>query len=238
MKKITCLFLAISFVLYLAGCASEPTEQQTAKKQSYTDVSYPLTSTYTPDQEYEMEQLVTPNAELTAKGCPNLSQNLQELYAGAQEMVRAFNQCRFSAVVPGLTREINGMNYLVVGDSRFPDYEQFIAYLQTLFTTDFITETLLTKDSCVQPSSDGLVCVIDAGVGDDITYAGHVFTVTDQTPYKIEMTATVYFSNDVWTGDRFYTAPQNPEAFTTANLNFTIVKTDNGWRFSKCPFIG
>jgi len=236
MKKSICFFLLIVLLLSFAGCKknkSTETVQNLPAPQGN-----PLTSTYDPNQEYEFDELITPDPQLTAKGCPNLSKNLQELYAGAAEMVRAFNQCNFSAVVPGLTREISGMNYLVVNDSRFPTYNDLVTYLQTIFTDEFIYGNLLTANSCVKSSSDGLVCVLDAGVGDDITYAGHVFTVTEQTPTKVQLSATVYFALDVYDGEKFYTTPSNPDSFTTTTLQFTIVNTDKGWRFSQCPFIG
>ncbi len=237
MKRFICLCLTLLMLVSATACKKLTELGESAQQALQTlDQDQALVSVYDEEEEFEFEQRVEENKELTAKGCPPLPEDLQKLFAGAKEMVDAFDRCQFTT--EGVTREINGMPYSVIVDSRFGDYEGLKTYLQQLFTEELIYDQFLNVNSPVQCSDDGLACVLQASGASDITYAGHVFSVDSYTTKKIELTATVYHVDDVYMGEYFYTTPANPDDYTTNELAFTLVRTDDGWRFSQCPCIG
>ena len=241
MKKLVCLILATVLVLSFAACKkqADPDPAPASSEPAYTvTVEQPLTSVYDDKEEFDFEQNTTENRELTAKGCPPLAENLQKQFAGAKEMVDAFRSCQFGGIDYGVSRRIGNNDYWVIADSRFPTYADLTAYLKTLFTERFVYENLLTAESCVQQSSDGLACVLQAGKGVDPRYAGYVVRVDSQTPTDVAMTATVYYAPDVYEGEIFYTTPANPDFYTTKELKIAMTNTDDGWRFTAFPFIG
>lgn len=240
MKKLLCLLLAMGLVLGFAACKKQDSAAPAPSSEpSYTvTVEQPLTSVYDDKEEFDFEQNTTENRELTAKGCPPLAENLQKQFAGAKEMVDAFRSCQFSGIDYQVSRQIGNNYYWVIADPRFPTYAELTAYLKTLFTGRFVYENLLTAESCVQPSSEGLACVLQGGKGVDPRYAGYVMRVDSQTPTDIQMTATVYYAPDAYEGEIFYATPANPDFYTTKELKIAMTKTDDGWRFTKFPFIG
>ncbi len=238
MKKLLCFILVTIVALsWLSACKKQ---SPSANPSSVATVSreQPLASVYQPEEIPQKDQHTTENKELTAKGCPPLAETLQKKFAGAKEMVDAFYTGAFSGINYQVSKSIDGNPYWVIVDERFPTYTDFVAYLQTLFTTDVITGQLLTPDSIVKPGPNGLPCVLQSGKGMDGRFAGYVFKVDRQTPYQIDLTATVYYAPDVYEGELFYTTPANPDFYTTKQLNFTLVRMDDNWLFSQFPFIG
>ena len=199
-----------------------------------TDVSS-IPSMTTVDTSFDFDDRTSEDKELTAKGFPPLPLDLQILYQDAQEMAAAFALCNFKTM--GVTREIGNQTYDVISDSRFDTYADLTKYLQQLFTDDCIYRDFLNTQSPVQCSSDGLACAIQASGAADITYAGHVFQVDSYTTKEIRLTATVYYAADPVGDDYFFTTPKNPDDYTTEEMKFSVINTDDGWRFSQCPYL-
>ncbi len=227
MKRIVCCLLSLCCLLVLLTACQ-------GNFQTRTDVSSTPSMTIV-DTSFDFDDRTTEDEELTAKGYPPLSTDLQILFQDAQEMVRAFSLCSFQTL-PGITKDFGGMPYLLVNDPRFSTKDELITYLERLFTDRFIYENLLTAEGCVKFGEDGLIYVLDASGSADATYAGHVITVTNHTPSQIDFTATVYYQED-YNGEYFYDTPKKPETFTTKAMEFSLLYTQKGWRFQKCPFI-
>ncbi|MBQ6818357.1 MAG: hypothetical protein IJP35_01965 [Clostridia bacterium] len=225
MKRLLCLLLAVCAALSLTACNGGVTPSDVSSTPSMNTV----------DTSFDFDDRITEDKDLTAKGYPPLPLDQQILWQDAQEMAAAFALCKFNTA--GVTREIGGMTYDVIVDDRFGSYEEMKTYLQTLFTDSYIYSELLTADSPVKPSSDKLACVIQASGASDITYAGHVFTVDSRTADRIQMTAKVYYADDAYNGEPFYKTPKKPSDYTTKDLAFEMIRTEDGWRFSKCPYI-
>ncbi len=232
MKRILAFGLVLCLVLALAGCSKEPANgtsnnAQTTSSENHRGENPSLVTSKTQQEE---------NKQYTQNGFPPLAENLQVMYQRAEEMARAFTLCSFQTDGT-LNITIDGMDYNPIIDPRFKTYTALEAYLGELFTEDFIKETLLSKDSCVKKADDDVAAVIAASGAEDVTYAGHVFRVTEKTDNKIVFVATAYFADDMYLGNYFFTTPENPEDFKTQEFTYQLDYTQNGWRFSKFPFM-
>ena len=220
MKRVIFLALCLCLVAAtLTACAKAPAPAPTPSAP--TQSSQP--------------QRPTEDKVLTAKGCPPIPQPLQQLYLDSQEMAAAFALCHFTT--DGVTRQIGNQTYDVISDPRFPTYQALEDYLNELFTQDYVAAVFLNPTGPVQKSADGLACAIQASGVSDVTYAGHVFRVDQETDTKIQLTATVYYAENDRAGEPFFTVPQNPQDYTTTEMAFTFVNSQDGWRMSACPYI-
>ena len=232
MKRILafCLFLCLAFCL--VGCKNGASSQVQGANQTTSSENErgenPQLNTSKVDEEE--------NKKYTENGFPPLAENLQVMYQRAEEMVRAFTLCAFQTDGT-VNMTIDGMDYNPIVDPRFKTYTALEAYLGELFTQEFIGETLLSKDSCVKKADDDVAAVIAASGTEDVTYAGHVFRVTEKTDNKIVFVATAYFADDMYLESYFFTTPENPEKFKTQEFTYQLDYTQNGWRFSKFPFM-
>ena len=232
MKRLLAFCLVLCLSLGLVACDKLPfinnaVEEDVVSSENERGENPSLVTSKTEQEE---------NKQYTANGFPPLAENLQVMYQRAEEMVRAFTLCAFQT--DGNQRVmIDGMDYNPIIDPRFQTYGELETYLGQLFTGEFINETLLSKDSCVKKAEDDVAVVIAASGSEDITYAGHVFRVTEKTDTKIVLVATAYFADDMYMENYFFTAPSNPEDFTTKEYTYQLDYTQNGWRFSKFPFM-
>ncbi len=232
MKRILAFCLVLCLALALAGCNKNPStvtsdNTQTTSSENERGENPSLVTSKTQQEE---------NKKYTENGFPPLAENLQVMYQRAEEMARAFTLCSFQTD-GSQSIVIDGMNYNPIVDPRFNTYSGLETYLGELFTQDFIKETLLSADSCVKKADDDVAAVIAASGAEDITYAGHVFRVTEKTDEKIVFVATTYFAEDMYLESYFFTTPSNPEDFTTKEFTYQLDYTQNGWRFSKFPFM-
>ncbi len=233
MKRILafCLVLCLSFCL--VGCKNGVSSSvnsentQTTSSENGRGENPSLVTSKTEQEE---------NEKYTQNGYPPLAENLQVMYQRAEEMVRAFTLCSFQTDGT-INMTIDGMDYNPIVDPRFKTYSALETYLGELFTQDFIEETLLSANSCVKKADDDVAAVIAASGAEDVTYAGHVFRVTEKTDDKIVLVATAYFADDMYLESYFFTTPENPEDFKTEEFTYQLDYTQNGWRFSKFPFM-
>ncbi len=229
MKKVLCLCLAVLLALCAVGCSNNNTTNNTVQTASDNHRGE------NPSLDTSNKE-VAENPQLTANGLPPLAENLQLMFRGAEEMVRAFTLCSFQKdSTKTLVHE--GMTYNPIVDPRFTTYTKLQEYLNQYFTKEYIDSQLLTPNSCVQKFEDDVAGVIDASGIEDSTYAGHVFRVDSKDDTKIAFTATVYFAADVYMENYFFTTPANPGEFTTKEYTFQLDYTQNGWRFSKFSFL-
>ncbi len=232
MKRMICMGLALLVALAgFVGCSSEKEGTANPPASVLSDQQGDDESTVDTASAGETAE----NSQLTEVGCPPLPENFQLMFQAAQEMVRGFNLSQFQSDAANPIT-LNGMEYFPIIDTRFNTMDKLETYLAQYFTKEFIDSSLLTSESCVQ-EHEGLPYVLNVGASPDQTYAGHVFTVDSQTDSKIEMTATVYFSDDVYSGSCFYTTPSNPEDYTTKEMHYTLEYTDDGWRYSQFPYM-
>ena len=77
---------------------------------------------------------------------------------------------------------------------------------------------------------DGGLYYLGGGRGSNIFYAGHTFEIDKESDDEIGFKATAYYtnSNEAYKGDYFYTAPDNPEDYTTQEFLFVLWKEDAG----------
>lgn len=233
MKRILAFGLVLCLVLCLAGCKKEdpsttPSENsQTASSEHHRGDVVSLDTSNTQQEE---------NKELTQNGFPPLAENLQYMYQGAEEMVRAFTLCSFQTDGNQVIT-MDGMDYNPIVDPRFTTYTALETYLAQYFTKEFIEENLLSADSCVKKADDDVAAVIAASGAEDATYAGHMFRVTEKTDKKIVFVATAFFAEDTYLENYFFSPPQDSGKFTTKEFTYQLDYTQNGWRFSKFPFM-
>ena len=179
---------------------------------------------------------VAPDPALTAQGAPAVEPDLQALFLEAYAVYGAFAKCGFT-VDPSVTYDIGGMPCHPIVHPSFSTYTQCKAYLAGLFTDRLIQQELLTPGGCVRAGEDDRACMIDAGGGSDVTYAGHVFAVDSRTETEMQWTATALYAADAYTGDPIYTMPADMSGFTTRTFTYKLVKTEAGWRFSQFAYM-
>lgn len=234
MKRILCFCMVGFLLISFAGCNKEFTNvtgSGSAGQNASSNDRGAVTSVNT-----SQDASIGENLQKTQSGYPPLAENLQDMYQEAEMMAWAFELCQFQ-VDKTQTVTINGMSYYPIIDSRFPTYAKLQEYLSGLFTQEYIDTKLLTENGCVQQGPGGEAAMIDASGADDQTYAGHVFQVTAKNDQTIAFTATVYYADDVYTGQYFYTHPSNAGEFTTRDFNFQLDYTANGWRYSKFSYL-
>jgi hypothetical protein len=224
MKRVLFLVLCLCLLVATVTACNKPVTPEPTTPVS----SVPAAPSSQPDRPVE-------DKSLTAKGCPPVPQPLQQLYLEGQEMAAAFSLCHFTTA--GVTRQIDGQTYDVISDPRFPTYGALEEYLKELFTEDYVAQVFLNPDSPVKASTDGLACAMQASGAENATYAGHVFRVEKENDAVIQLTATVYYAENGQPGQPFFTAPENPDDYTTRTFAFTFVNSQDGWRISSCPYI-
>lgn len=230
MKKILCICLVLAFVVSLAGCGNsgEQSGGQGSTVSNQRGETVPLNTSN--------DQTIPEDPQLTAQGYPPLRKNLQEMYLEVEPIMWAFTLCQFQ-VDESQSVNLNGMTYHPIIDQRYPTYTQFREYLAKYFTDEYIDNELLGPNSCVQKGEEDVALMVAASGTDDVTYAGHVFTVTTQNDQTIEFVATVYYAADAYSGAYFYTTPSNAGAFTTKQLTYKLEMTPNGWRYAAYPYM-
>lgn len=164
---------------------------------------------------------------------PPLDAELQQLYAGAEKIYNqiSFGSFEFDAET---TEEKDGFTYYKITDSRFETYDAFREYLEQYFAKDFVANGILGEGNIMfAKGEDGGLYFLGGGRGMNIFYAGHTFRLDNETDSEISFTATAYYtnSNEAYDGDYFYTAPENPDDYTTQEFHFTLLKEDGAWKF-------
>lgn len=164
---------------------------------------------------------------------PPLSEELQELYAGAYKI---YNQISFGKFDydETATMDKDGITYYKITDSRFQTYDDFQKFLEQYFTKDFVTNGILSEDNIMfAKGDDGGLYFLGSGRGTNIFYAGHVFEMDRETEQEIDFKATAYYTNsaEAYEGDYFYTAPENPDDYTTQEFHFVLLNEDGAWKF-------
>lgn len=208
-KVYTLMLCAMLGTATLAGCGSNP-----------ADAEVPQDS-------------VAATITIEKEGLPPLSQELQDLYTGAYKI---YNQISFGKFDydPETKMEKDGFDYYKITDSRFPTYADFKAYLEQYFTKDFVANSILSESNIMfTEGEDGGLYFLGGGRGSNIFYAGHVFEADRETEQEIDFKATAYYtnSNEAYDGDFFYTAPENPDDYTTQEFRFIVLKEDGAWKF-------
>lgn len=173
-------------------------------------------------------------AETDDASMPLLDADLRELYAGALEIYSQINFGDFDYDEAAIL-EKEDFTYYKITDDRFQTYDDFQKYLEQYFTKDFVKTSILSENSIMfTEDADGNLYFLGGGRGKNIYYAGHVFApAAEQTETEISCTATAYYtnSNDPYDGDYFFTAPENPEDYTTQKFQFLLLKEDGAWKF-------
>lgn len=164
---------------------------------------------------------------------PPLDEDLQELYAGAYKI---YNQISFGNFDydEETTMEKDGIKYYQITDSRFKTYDEFQKFLEQYFTKDFVTNCILSESNIMfAKGEDGGLYFLGGGRGMNIFYAGHTFQLDNEAENEINFTATAYYtnSNEAYDGEYFYTAPENPDDYTTQEFHFILLKEDGQWKF-------
>ncbi|MGN0135380.1 hypothetical protein [Anaerotignum sp.] len=164
---------------------------------------------------------------------PPLSEDLQELYAGAYKI---YNQISFGSFDydAETTMEKDGFTYYKITDSRFKTYDAFQKFLEQYFTKDFVTNCILGESNIMfAKGEDGGLYFLGGGRGTNIFYAGHVFEMDREIEQEIDFKATAYYtnSNEAYDGEYFYTTPENPDDYTTQEFHFILLKEDGAWKF-------
>lgn len=164
---------------------------------------------------------------------PPLSEDLQELYKGAYTIYYDISFGMFEADEND-TLIKDDFTYYRVKDNRFQDYDAFRGYLENYFTKDYINEEILNETNILFTKGDnGGLYFLNGGRGSNIYYAGHTFQVERETEKEIDLVATAYYtnSNEPYDGNYFYTAPEDPDAFTEQVYSFVLLKEDGNWKF-------
>lgn len=164
---------------------------------------------------------------------PPLSEDLQELYKDAYTIYYDISFGMFEADEND-TLIKDDFTYYRVKDNRFQDYDAFRGYLENYFTKDYINEEILSETNILFTKGDnGGLYFLNGGRGSNIYYAGHTFQVERETEKEIDLVGTAYYtnSNEPYDGNYFYTAPEDPDAFTEQVYPFVLLKEDGNWKF-------
>ena len=230
MKRILCLFLVFCVMVSMVACGQGNSSGNVSSADNLRGENPTLDTTNQTDAKE--------NTQMTAGGYPPLQENLQIMYMYAEEMIRAFTLQAFQYDASQAV-EVEGVSYYPIVDQRFPTYEKLQEYLEQIFTKEYVSQTLLTQNGCVQRGENGVALVMasNGALTDNNTYAGHVFKVTKKEETKIVFTATVYFAKEMYLQNYFFTTPANASEFTTKKYTFELDYTENGWRYSEFAYL-
>lgn len=171
--------------------------------------------------------------QLDDPSLPPLERDLQELYIGANQI---YSEISFGSFKTDETATItlNDLEYYQVIDDRFASYDDFQNYLEQYFTKDFVENGILSENNIMfAEGEDGSLYSLGGGRGSNIYYAGHVFEADRETEQEIDFKATAYYTNsaEAYDGEYFYTAPENPDDYTTQEYHFILLHEDGQWKF-------
>lgn len=216
MKKKLCLFLACAMTaLLLFGCGSSSQTEETADTAQTEGTEETV--------EYTSED-----------GLPPLEDELKQFYQEAHDLYEQIALTGFE-MDTNTTLDVNGLIYYKITDSRFSNYDEFYSYLNKYFTKDFIDNEILSETNLrFAKGEDGAAYILDGGRGTNIFFAGYVMTLDSRSDKEILFTATVYNTTGTTepnTAEIFYTAPENPEDYTTTEYQFDMIQEDGSWKF-------
>lgn len=179
------------------------------------------------------EESVAATITVEDESLPPLEADLQEMYA---EAYKIYNQISFGKFDydEETTIEKDGFEYYKITDSRFKTYDDFQKFLEQYFTKDFVANGILGEGNIMfAKGEDGGLYFLGGGRGSNIFYAGHVFELDRETEKEIDFKATAYYtnSNEAYDGEYFYTAPENPDDYTTQEFHFVLLNEDGAWKF-------
>lgn len=225
MKKKLYTFLACAAVsaMVLGGCGGTATEE-------------PTTDTPAVEQEQEQTEEQAADENIVKDGSlPILSADLQKLYVDAQFI---YDQINFGAFAVSEEDKMtaNDLEYRKVVDERFDSYDAFKAYLETMFTADFVATKILNEGNIMFiKGEDGGLYTLGGGRGENIYYAGHVFEVEREVEKEIDFKATAYYVNGdkPYEGELFYTAPEKADDYTTQEFKFMLLNENGTWKFDE-----
>lgn len=166
---------------------------------------------------------------------PPLEDEMKELYRGAYEI---YSEINFGLLEydEETTMEKDGFTYYKVTDGRFKSYDDFQKYLLQYFTENFVNGNILSPENIMFiKGEDGGLYTLGGGRGTNIYYAGHTFTMDKESEEEIGFKATAYYtnSNEPYSGDYIYKAPENAEDYTTQDYLFVLWNdAEIGWRFN------
>ena len=216
-KKLYTLFACAAVSeMVLGGCGGAKTEQ--------------------PADEPAVEQEQAEEAPIVEDGSlPILNAELQKLYVDAQAI---YDQINFGGFTVSEEDKMtaNDLEYVKVTDERFDSYDAFKAYLETMFTADFVAAKILNEGNIMfVKGEDGGLYTLSGGRGANIYYAGHTFEVEREVEKEIDFKATAYYVNSdaAYEGELFYTAPENADEYTTQEFKFILLNEDGTWKFDE-----
>lgn len=170
-------------------------------------------------------------------GLPPVSDELKAFYAEAAALYRQLAYCTFATAEEEY--EIEGLRYRKVTDERFDGYNEFREYLGNYFTEEFIDNIILPDGSVGYiEADDGSLYMLENFMVPNPCYCGHVFELVRNEMNHIEFRAIVYYSIideegiPLYQGDVFYTEPEEYILFETAEYDFELIRTDEGFRFN------
>lgn len=231
MKKISFFLIAAVLLFTFVSCSGSNDASSSVPTVQYT----PIEENYTIDDD---EGLYVTSLK-SNDGIPPLNDDLRYLYNRALEVYENIVLGNFKVTAEDMKKD--GNVYSRVLDDRFKTYDEFTAYLDSLFTEDFIKNTINKKygDNFIKGKNDQLYVLTDLREKNE-AYCGHVFEITSHDDENIYFTATVYNSkknesgNYLYTGDKFYIEPTNNISnFNTKTCYYQLVNTSDGWLFDK-----
>lgn len=111
---------------------------------------------------------------------------------------------------------VDGTEYMPTGYS----YDSFYQYLCSAFTSDYIDAMLARYDDLYR-NIDGELCFnIWCSYSTDVSFDSIVFEIESQSENEIILKGTAR-----------YWRPDEPDSERFETLHYTVVNTENGWRF-------
>lgn len=119
-------------------------------------------------------------------------------------------------------------------DNGFINMDAYENALESVFTDDYLDalekSEMLSGAYPVHKDINGQFCTADGGRGANISYQGAALTINSQTDTQISMTLTATYNNSEFTSAY---GKKDPTKDTTEDYPITLVKTNDGWRFSQ-----
>lgn len=155
-----------------------------------------------------------------------LPADLQQLYSTAYFMFwhfridTAFGNLDYQDAITA----DNGMEYY--RDNGFASYSDFDALLRAVFTDDY-ANSLLNDSMAYFNDGNNVLYTADGARGENIMYRGATCNLVSASDSEIVFTLTGHYDDSDFEIENY-----EPEGPSEKTFQFTLTKTENGWRFS------
>ena len=248
MKKALIVILALMACTALAACTFvtgenetpvtvPQTETPTETTPEETTVETSETTAVTPAvnlREFDKKLSDISNKDAYYMDLPDFFNEEQgEAFANAQYTVSmscfdtSFGLTPENGTVPVTLNSDQPIDFIRTGVS----YDSFEKYIRSIFTDD-MAESLFLNGYYYQNLDGELICC-QGSRGADIFYVGRTFELISSDENELKFTLTAHYSAiELYSEEEYNKLPDNEKEWSET-FNYSIVKTENGWRVAQ-----